>query len=314
MPHSPRALLRTTSAFALLVCVAQVCVARAQEPQRHELRFTYAKDAVTWHRMSSDMAMQMDMGGQKIDMQVSIEMTMHTKVVELLADGSAKVERTVKRLQTKLENPMMGEHVYDSDVKDADAGQMADMAVLVGVKMTMQMDRRGKVKSLKFPPELEDKLSGQMNVEDLEGMFSKESIVLPEQPVAIGETWKAENSMPLGGGMGEVKMFQENKLISYENGVAIIDQKVSFGEAQEMQSPKGGPMKITGHPAQGKVELNLAAGRPEKTSTKMKLEMKGDGIDMSIDMDLELVRIEEPKPAGTPSGGEPAPKKEGGGL
>ncbi|MBK9384358.1 MAG: hypothetical protein IPN34_05990 [Planctomycetes bacterium] len=307
---SRRATARTISAFALLACVVA-----AQEPQRHELRFSYAKDAITWHRMSSEMAMQMDMFGQKIETQVSIEMTMHTKVVEVLADGSAKMERTMKRLQTKLSNPMMGEQVYDSDVKDADAGQMADMAVLVGVTMKFQMDRRGQVKNLKFPPELEEKLSGQMSVDDLESMFAKESIVLPEQAVAIGETWKAENTMPLGGGMGEVKMAQENKLLSFANGVAVIEQKVSFGEPQEMESPMGGTMKVTGQPATGKVELNLSAGRAEKTGTKMKLNMTGTGMNMDIDMDLQLVRIEEPKvgakvaePAPTP-----APKKEGGG-
>jgi hypothetical protein len=307
---SRRATTRTISAFALLTCVAG-----AQEPQRHELRFTYAKDSVTWHRMSSEMAMQMDMFGQKIETQVSIEMTMHTKVVEVLPDGSAKMERTMKRLQTKLANPMMGEQVYDSDVKDADAGQMADMAVLVGVTMKLQMDRRGQVQNLKFPPELEEKLSGQMSIDDLESMFAKESIVLPEQAVAIGEIWKAENTMPLGGGMGEVKMAQENKLLSFANGVAVIEQKVSFGEPQEMESPMGGTMKVTGQPAEGKVELNLAAGRAEKTGTKMKLNMTGTGMNMDIDMDLHLVRIDEPKagakaPEAAPA---PAPKKVGGG-
>ncbi|MBL8897662.1 MAG: hypothetical protein JNM84_08540, partial [Planctomycetes bacterium] len=312
MLHFRRAIVRTCPALALLACVAV-----AQEPQRQELRFTYAKDAVSWHRMSSVMAMQMDMFGQKIQTDVSIEMTMHTKIVEVLESGSAKMERTVKRLQTKLSNPMMGEQLYDSDVKDADAGQMADMAVLVGVTMKMEMDRRGQIKNVKFPPELEERLSGQVSLDDLESMFAKESIVLPEQPVAIGETWKAENTMPLGGGMGEVKMAQENKLLSFANGIAVIEQKVSFGEAQEMESPMGGTMKVTGQPAQGTVELNLSAGRAEKTGTKMKLNMAGTGMNMDIDMDLQLVRIEEPKagakapePAPAPA---PGPKKGGGG-
>lgn len=313
MLHFRRASARTLTALAF--CAG---VAGAQEPQKHLLRFTYTKDATTWHRMATDISMQMDMMGQKVENKVALEMTMHSKVVEVLPDGSAKVEQTVKRLRTKLVNPMMGgELLYDSAAEGAEAGPMADLAVLVGVKMTLEMDSRGRVRKLRFPPDLEDKLSGQTGLEDLENMFSKESLVLPEQPVVIGEPWKAEQKLPLGGGVGEIAMNQENKLVSFENGIAVIDQKVSFGEGQELPSPlpTGGMMKVSGPPAEGRVELDLRSGRFEKTGTRMKLQMKGSGIDMAMDMQLDLQRIEEPKPESVGAGqSAPPTKKDGGGY
>ena len=71
---------RTLGAAALLACAAS-----AQDPQGHTLRFKYTKDAVGWHRMASTMEMKMVMLEQKIDTQLSIDMTLHSKTVEVRA-------------------------------------------------------------------------------------------------------------------------------------------------------------------------------------------------------------------------------------
>lgn len=302
-----RFVARTLSAAALLsTAIAAQSPGTSQEPERHTLRFSYTKNAVSWHLMETEMAMKMKMEqfNQNADYRVSVKMTMHTKVVDVLPNGSAKVERTVKRLQTKINNPMMGEQDYDSDVKDADAGLMADMAVLVGVKLTMEVDPRGQIKNLKIPAELADKLSPNASVEDLEQTFSKEYIVLPEQPVALGEVWKHDSEFPLGNGMAPIAIKYENKLLSLKDGYAVIAQQVIFSDSQELDAPTGGKMKVVGEPSKGQLELNLNTGDAEKTSSVMKINMSGEGIKMDINMQILLQRIDEPKPTGTTVGGK----------
>lgn len=255
---------------------------------KHTLRMSFQKGTTSYQETTSRMNMKMEFAGTPMNMSMDMSMVAKNHVKEF-KDGVATLEQTVMRVKLAMNQPMMGKVEYDSAVEGSDPGPMGDIAKLVGVLVTIQVNDRGKVLDTKFPQEFLDGLSGVMTEKDMQGMFGRDIAALPESPVAIGEEWESKSDLPMGQ-MGEIAMKAKNKLVKFENGVATIEQKFEI-DSPEIASPMGGKMKIQGKSTSGQVVLAL--GKGEILSSTQEMEMALDGGEQ---MKMNMVSVTEVTP------------------
>lgn len=283
--------LRATSALCGIALLAGSV--HAQDASKHLLRLNFQKGSVQKLEMTSVMDMNMDMGGQSMNMAMDMTMFLSSKVKDV-QDGVATLEQSITRMKIKMENPMMGTIDFDSADEEADPGPMGDMAAMVGEVVLVKMSDRGEISDVQLPESYLEKLSGMMDEAEVEGIFSRPAVVLPEGPIAVGESWDYKTDMPMGGGMGDLQIAVQNKLVKFENGVATIDQKYKL-KAEDLQSPMGGEMKFEAKDTEGMVELNTKTGFVDGSKMSLNMTMDGGAMKMVIGMTMTMKKAVESK-------------------
>jgi len=276
----------------LALVLAVPAFAQDQDKPKHLLRFNFKAGTVANQVMTQEMKMSMDMGGQAMNTNMTMNM-FQTYTVKAVEGNKASIEQKITRVKAVMDNPVM-QVDYDSADKDSDPGMLEGLADLVGQKISMKLSDQGKTSDVKIPDDVAD-ATGAGGV-DLEQMMSQVVTNLPEKPVSIGDTWVVNQKMPLGQ-MGESDTKVTYKLLAVNDKEIVLEQKLDM-DLSEMEMPPG--MEIKDVKASGKITLNRLTGLPKTMNLDMKMDMTGQ---MSMKMDMKMTM--KPAPAK-----KPAPKKE----
>jgi len=253
--------------------------------QKHLVRFSFKQGAVRKSVLEMDMTMTMNMGAK--DIVTKTKTSMWTTTTVKAAKGNvADIENKITRVKIVADDLVLKVD-YDSDVEDSDPGQMEPLADLVGEATTMKLTDLGKVSEAKVP----DAANGaQAAGVDLNEVLKSTVTQLPDHPIAIGETWKVDQEIPLGA-MGKADGVMHYKLLAVDKKTITLQQELVL-DTSKVQIPGVKEFKMS---SKGTSRLDLMTGSPIEMDMTATTEMSGP-------MQMNMVMRQRIKPA-------PKPKK-----
>ena len=238
---SPRGLVWLV--FAGILCGVAGTDAVAETPSKYQLRFKFSPQQELYYVTQNDAEYMVEYSQTKQTIPHTSMNIRHIKVLTVESDGSAEVELMIDRARMTAKNEGV-DSLYDS----ADAAhvptEFAGVHEKIGKPATARLTALGTVIATK-----QDAIG---DVEQIDLMF-----LLPEQPVAIGGTWKDnfEVSVPLDAQSKLsrlIKLQRRYELKSVENGIATIAMVTAplssvsdpFQESQLVQRKYSGTIKF----------------------------------------------------------------------
>lgn len=226
--------MRPLSVWQSAVAAAVVLTAaslRADEPaapadaaalQRYSLRYKFAGDQVLHYAVKDESTIEGQVGQIRESAQSESTSTKQYRVTAVDSAGVADIEVTIVRV--RLVARSQGEVLeYDSDRQDAAPGAFAALRNTIGKPLgTVRVSPLGKVVDV----ELAATGGAAAQLKDLHLDFLP---LLPEQPVAVGESWTEEFSIDAAIEDPPFKlpinMRRLYTLRAVENDVARIDEQ-----------------------------------------------------------------------------------------
>ena len=185
--------------------------------EKFTLRYAFEPGQVTWTRRTVERTPASDPS-----IKLAFSIWNECKVVDV-RDGIASIDCRCARVTIKIA-AVSDELDYDSDAGVAlpPDGWPRTLAELVGKTAKLRVDTTGKVLERTLPDGFEKRLEqgAPPNVS-----LHPEFVVLPTNPVAIGETWKGEISMPMRSKANSM-VNVSNKLTGVRENIATIEQSL----------------------------------------------------------------------------------------
>ena len=286
--------------LSLALVLAAPAFAQEDAPKKYDLRFNFKQGAVAKQVMTQDMTMTMNMGAE--DMVTKMNMSMfQTYTVKAVKGDKAEIEQKVTRVKALMDNPM-AQIDYDSAKEGSDPDMLEGLADMVGQTFTLTLSDRGEVTDMKVPEEM----AAEAGV-DVDQMTSQIFNQMPKEPVAIGETWKVKQKMPVGQ-MGDSDTEVTYKLVSVNDDEIVLEQKMEM-DLDAMEMPGG--MSVESAKASGKVTIDRRTGLPKVMNMDMTMLMDGPmAMEMAMKLSMKPAPAEKKAPITGPK--KDAEKAEGG--
>jgi hypothetical protein len=282
--------------------------------EKVDLRLRLPKGAKLRFKTVIDQTIVQNVGGIEQGIEQSMGTGMLYECKEVDAQGVMTLESTFESVSMKMTSPMMEMEFDSAKPPAAPDPVMQSMGGMVGKKLLLSMDPRGRVTKLEGVTALIDDVIKGMKLEDpmmadqvrqlmvqnfgdetLKETFSQMSGYYPEKPVAVGETWKSRHEMKKPSPMVlELSM----TLKSRKDGRATVamDCKVSPPKEVPVVDMGGAKVKTELSGTQkGTIEFDEATGWTR--SCLVEQEFKGsvtvvaspemDGEDMVIPMTVK---------------------------
>ena len=290
-----------------LIAAALLLALPAQE--KVEVKWKFEKGRELRYRHAQKQTMEI--AGTAMEQQTA---QTHLWTVKDLDDkGVAAIETKVVAVAAKGAGPG-GEYDYDSekDKEPPQNPQVAMMAKMVGKSFQMKMTPTGKIVELQGYDKLVDDLlkdlgddAGPMR-EMLKQMLSDDTMksmmqqmapMLPEKPVAKGESWKNDFTlkMPMIGG---IKFGITSTLADVKDGDAHIAQDWTIElkpDGADKDSPLGGAVQIKDSKAKATIIFSLERGCFVSQKMVMQMTMAAGGQEFPIKTEGELKLVEAKK-------------------
>lgn len=221
------------------------------------------------------------------------------KVTDVLPEGNIEFMNVVESVHMINQLPERSATEYDSTKDKVAPPGYEDAAKAIGVPLsTVQMTPRGKIGSRV------NKIKGQSAEDD-----APIALRLPEQPVAIGDTWDEPFDIQVklqNGGVKPIQTRRHHKLTDVKDGVATIEvtyQVLSPIDAQV-------EVQIVQRLMSGQVQFDIEKGRVVGQKMDVDKRILGfagatSSVQYVMKMEEKLLK-EEPKTAAKPKA---APKK-----
>jgi hypothetical protein len=227
--------------------------------------------------------------------------------------GVAALETKVVAVAAKGTGPA-GEYDYDSE-KDKEAPenpQVAMMAKMVGKTFQMKMTPAGKIVELQGYDKLVDEmlkdlgedagpmkemLKQMLSDDTMKSMMQQMAPMLPEKPVAKGESWKNDFTLKLPM-MGGIKFGITSTLADVKDGEAHIAQDWTIelkADGADPNSPLGGAVQIKDSKAKAAIVFSLERGCFVSQKMTMQMVMAAGGQEIPIKTEGELKLVEAKK-------------------
>ncbi|MGE3174946.1 MAG: DUF6263 family protein [Planctomycetota bacterium] len=282
------------SISSLFVLLAAPLVAQDAAP-RHLLRMAFEPGKPAWYRQSVDMSSTMKIGGQDMVTGMKMAVVLRTEVLEVTG-GKASMRHTFERITAKMDNPMMKVD-YDSDDPDSRPGALAILEDVVGESLQVQVDDHGRFSDAKPSAGFPEQASEMFGGGELNRFLGQNVPELPDQPVAIGESWQTTTEMPMGP-TGNAKVTVTNTLMEVGGGRARIRQVMSV-DVDDLKVPGGGQMQMD--KAEGFTVLDLATGMPIESEMQMVSKVVNTQVSMDMSMTLRVDAVPAPAAKAVPA-------------
>jgi hypothetical protein len=264
--------------------------------QKHMVRFSFKQGATRYSIIELDMTMTMNMGAK--DLTTKIKTTIWTTTtVKATKGNTADIEQKVTRIKAVADSLMIKVN-YDSADSDSDPGELEALEELVGETTNMLLTDRGKTLEIQVPEAANNMQPASV---DLNELIKSTVTELPDQPIAVGETWKIKQKIPIGDS-GEADGVMHYKLLAIDKHTITLQQRLEV-DTTEVQIPGINEFTIA---ITGTIHLDLMTGAPIKMDMASKTEMNG-AMDMTIDMQQKIKPAAAPKTkSAKPTTGEPS--------
>ncbi len=222
--------LARLSALAATVAVTVVTLCADETPapadaataQRFTLRYQFAADQVLHYEVQNTSIYDVQVGGVADSVDHQTTSTKRYRVASTDPAGAADLEVTIERVHLVANN--QGEKIeWTSDSPDPAPAAFRGMRETIGKPLgTVRLSPQGKV--------VDVELAGAgANAAQTREAHLDVLPLLPEQPVAVGETWKEDFSIDViieGPPFKRpIQMQRLYTLRSVENGIATIDEQ-----------------------------------------------------------------------------------------
>lgn len=290
-----------------LALVATVSTAIAQDADKVELKWKFTKGESLRYEMT--YSVDASVGGIDIKQEMLFAFTMG--VQEIAENGVATIETRYDRVKLKMSGVMEAEYDSDAPKKEEEkkegeegmpdiAGMMGKMfGAMVGKSVTMKMNPRGEILEVKgfdkimeeMTKALGDEAQGEMlkqmmSEDQMKQMFQSGWAMLPDKPVAKGDTWdhKMETKM---AGVGTITMKNKLTLKELRNGgkdaVIKVDTKIEGKPDDE-----GGMVELTDGKMDSEIGWSLEKGRMESMTGTMTMKMAAGGQEFEVSAALTM--------------------------
>jgi hypothetical protein len=229
-------------------------------------------------RAKVDLKTSVEGGGQSMDIEMGMEMTLANEIAETKGDGSFQMKASLEDVKATLGGDMASMGVDPSIISDAMKGLITNVSV----------DPRGRILDMALAGD--NPFADQMKM-GLDQSFQTGFIPLPEEAVGPGAVWDALGHMDSMG--VKARLSARYTLVSLEGSRAVVEismrgvadkQKARFPNApidvdlESLEIEGGGKMSIDlERPTRGDMNLDLtlkASMSAEGESVSMKLAMK----------------------------------------
>lgn len=302
-----RTMFRGVSAVGGSLLIA-ASAAAAAEPVAIKFKWTQGEPVV--YRMTQDIAGTMTMSGQP-PMQTSQKQVTTTSmdVQSIAEDGAATVKVTTDAVRMEMQQPMMGEIVYDSSDPDTDTSNPMAQAfsVMVGESYTMVVTPMGEVRKVEGMDRIFDKLTDQMNgpemVEAMKQNLGDEAMrammenafrAWTVEGVEPGDTWTVQlkQPLPMVGTMTSDSTMTLKEVTTVDGRrIARIGTTVKMtldAEGAEVPGmPPGVEITMDGGTGEGETLFDLDRGQLHTMRLVMEMPMEikmGEGMSIKQDM------------------------------
>jgi len=201
------------AALPLLLATALPCL--AEEGDKHLLRYRFQPGEVLRWEVDQRSSVRNQMEGASEEAQTKTVSLKAWRVIDVLPDGEIEFLSLVERVRMENKLPNRAEMVYDSAAGDEPPPGFEDAARAVGVPLSsIRMTPRGEVvdRDIKHHQPAADP-------------HEQVVMLLPEGPIAVGDSWTqpAEIEVKVGdGGVKLIKARRKYTLQSVSAGVATI--------------------------------------------------------------------------------------------
>jgi len=246
------------SSFPALGQAPKVELVNPGKGKRAALRWKAEKGASG--KMSMSMATDMEIGvaGETMPMNMTMRMDMDGKVLDVTADGSSVVSMMV----TDAGMTMPG-------LEEA-GGEAATMIrdMLKGLVIEATMDARGAItkSEVKGGSDMVKALAGQMD-----SSFEQMAVPFPEEPVAIGATWRAYVRQ-VSNGMN-VQMVSTYKLVKLEGSQGTVEVTIAQQADAQTMDMNGTKAELEALASTGTGKMSFDLRRPMFAEAQVALDM-----------------------------------------
>jgi len=217
-------------------------------PAKHTLRYKFRPGETLKWQMEQRLDVETTISGNTLTTEAFTGQVKVWRIKEVAADGSATLENSVEEVDMRQKLSGRAEVRYNSRTDKRAPLGFENVAQSIGVPLSrVQVDAQGKV--LKREHLLGSRLHSQLTV------------LLPDQPVAVGETWTVpgEVAVPTADKMiKKIKTLQTCTLLDVVDGVATI--RVATQVLTPIRDPAVEIQTVNLETA-GTVRLDIPAGR-----------------------------------------------------
>lgn len=248
-----------------------------------------AQDRVQWkfatgqtlnYLIQQKMETSTRLGQQIVKQNVSQNIDMSWKTLGNGASG-AVVEQVFKRVRLRMEGGGAGTVEFDSDKPNPPnnpvlAAMAKSFSNIVGQAFQLTMTPNGTVSNVTIPKQLLDAVKdsqagreGVLTEQMLKDMMKKSAVMLPAEPVAVGDQWKTSQVVDMP--YGTMTVNSEMTYAKKEDGIAIIN----FVPTVTIQARDQIPVKVelTSAAGRGQIKFDLNQGVVNTSILELKLEM-----------------------------------------
>lgn len=231
----------------------------------------------------------------------NIDIYFKQTVKDVSADGIATIEATYDRVVYEMNNAMLGTIAFDSKNESGEDNPLtAAFKGMVGAKLTMKMDKQGKVQGLTgFEAMMENMLKevgdiGGDAVEKLKSSYDEESLVstmqqmmpiYPDVLIGAGDTWGSAGKLP-----GEYPLVMETtyKVDNIEDKKCVLTLDGEIKSDGDGKIEQGGmSMELTMDGTQtGTMEISRESGMLERAKMEQDIHGEISMMGMNIPMDI----------------------------
>lgn len=214
------------------------------------------------------------------------------------AEGRMELQQTVHHANYQSLRPDGRRFEYDSEKGGSDPMLKGAIERLIGKKVTMRVDDRGRISDLDIPADF--------GLPGPKSLFLVLPFTLPEAPLAVGRSWEAKALMPVPEGTDhELRM--TGKLVAIDKGRATIETTVLI-DAEKDELPKG----VVIEKYNGSAVIDLKSGRlvEERWELRFTRDQPGGKVEWLLGIKVEPIDPPSPRPVEAAKPPEPGSGKD----
>lgn len=295
-----------------ILTVAAIAMLMSQQAQAADvkLQHKYPEGTKTTSQTESSTHQILTIAGMDLETSNESFVVTESAIGKREADGTLRVESTVKRFQTQLSLPGGINVAFDSDNPDKqpDNPQLAPLfdvyrAVLKS-NTILVLDKDNKIKAVEMPNSPQDAVGemfkSQFGPENQKRTHEQGLQILPDSAVAVGDSWTRTNEVDFGAGQLMTFTTQYEYLGTKDVDGKLLHQikpkPIAVEYAQDPNSPS--PLKVTESnlkvtESDGLILFDEARGQTVKNRSKLRIqgemsfEINGQKLPGKIDLTIE---------------------------
>ncbi len=287
------------------VSVADAAAGLVEAARPVDLRPKWTVGREVRYRIVAEGTNEMDVPGMGVQKTTDRQEIVVRLTPREVGEGGAKVELTYETLKIRVDGSPRGPQEFDSTKPDEPGPLGQALRPLVGLTLTLHMDRNGNITEVAGGDDVQVNPRSQWagRLVQKGGVSSMFGRILSGNRSSgeadVGQTWKTTDRIDLAA-MGTVILEAENTLKGVSGNTATIDIKgkleLDTARSQAMQ------MNLTQGTYEGSVQWDLAAGQLNSMEVRQSMTIEADGPMGKVTSKRDLAEVVSRVPGSAAAG------------